>query len=72
MSQALVFFILRFKYATGYFKDDAEEADYEETNPADVGEWNEKYWLKPELFEQRELMRVKLVLSIETKDVGMP
>ena len=34
-----------------------------------VDAWNEKHWLKPELIEQRELMQVKLVLSIETKDV---
>ena len=26
--------------------------------------------MKPELFEQRELMQVKLVLSIEIKNVG--
>ena len=28
--------------------------------------WNEKHWLRPELFEQPELMQVKLVLTIET------
>ena len=30
--------------------------------------WNEKHWLKPKLIEQRELLQVKLVLSIETKE----
>ena len=38
--------------------------------PLILSAWNEKHWLKPELIEQRELMQVKLVLSIETKDVG--
>ena len=37
--------------------------------PLILSAWNEKHWLKPELIEQRELMQVKLVLSIETKDV---
>ncbi len=32
--------------------------------------WNEKHWLKPDLFEQPELMQVKLVLTIETKEAG--
>lgn len=36
--------------------------------PLILSVWNEKHWLKPELIEQRELMQVKLVLSIETKD----
>ena len=42
--------------------------------PLILSTWNEKHWLKPELIEQRELMQVKLVLSIETKDVvkGIP
>jgi predicted HTH transcriptional regulator len=31
--------------------------------------WNEKHWLKPQLIEQRDLLQVKLILSIETKDV---
>ena len=37
--------------------------------PLILSAWNEKHWLKPELIEQREQMQVKLVLSIETKDV---
>ena len=37
--------------------------------PLILSAWNEKHWLKPELIEQRDLMQVKLVLSIETKDV---
>ena len=37
--------------------------------PLILSAWNEKHWLKPELIEQRELMQVKLVLSIETRDV---
>ena len=36
--------------------------------PLILSAWNEKHWLKPELIEQRELMQVKLVLSIETKN----
>ena len=36
--------------------------------PLILSAWNEKHWLKPELIEQRNLMQVKLVLSIETKD----
>ena len=32
-----------------------------------MSEWNEKHWLRPELFEQPDLMQVKLVLTIETK-----
>lgn len=35
--------------------------------PLILSAWNEKHWLKPELFEQTELMQVKLVLTIETK-----
>ena len=31
--------------------------------------WNEKHWLKPQLIEQRDLIQVKLILSIETKNV---
>ena len=38
--------------------------------PLILSAWNEKHWLRPELIEQRELMQVKLVLTIETKDVG--
>lgn len=38
--------------------------------PLILSAWNEKHWLKPELIEQRDLMQVKLVLSIETKEVG--
>ena len=37
--------------------------------PLILSAWNEKHWLKPELIEQRELLQVKLVLSIETKVV---
>lgn len=33
--------------------------------PLILSAWNEKHWLKPELIEQRELMQVKLILSIE-------
>ena len=36
--------------------------------PLILSAWNEKHWLKPELIEQRELMQVKLILSIETKN----
>ena len=36
--------------------------------PLILSAWNEKHWMKPELIEQRELMQVKLVLTIETKD----
>ena len=36
--------------------------------PLILSAWNEKHWLKPELIEQRELLQVKLVLTIETKD----
>ena len=36
--------------------------------PLILSAWNEKHWLKPELIEQRELMQVKLVLTIETKE----
>lgn len=36
--------------------------------PLILSAWNEKHWLKPELVEQRELMQVKLVLTIETKE----
>ena len=32
--------------------------------PLILSAWNEKHWLKPELFEQTELMQVKLVLTI--------
>ena len=38
--------------------------------PLILSAWNEKHWLKPELIEQRELMQVKLVLSIEAKDAN--
>ncbi|MBQ6729070.1 MAG: hypothetical protein IJQ83_02950 [Bacteroidales bacterium] len=38
--------------------------------PLILSAWNEKHWLKPELIEQRELLQVKLVLSIETKEDG--
>jgi predicted HTH transcriptional regulator len=37
--------------------------------PLILSAWNEKHWLKPELIEQRELLQVKLVLSIDTKGV---
>ena len=33
--------------------------------PLILNAWNEKHWLKPELFEQPELLQVKLVLQIE-------
>ena len=36
--------------------------------PTSNHNWNEKHWLKPELIEQRELMQVKLILSIEKKN----
>ena len=36
--------------------------------PLILSAWNEKHWLKPELIEQRELLQVKLILSIETKE----
>lgn len=35
--------------------------------PLILSAWNEKHWLKPELIEQRELLQVKLILSVETK-----
>ena len=38
--------------------------------PLILSAWNEKHWLRPELIEQRELMQVKLVLTIETKEDG--
>ena len=37
--------------------------------PLILSAWNEKHWLKPELIEQPELMQVKLILTIETKNV---
>ena len=37
--------------------------------PLILSAWNEKHWLKPQLIEQRDLLQVKLILSIETKDV---
>lgn len=40
--------------------------------PLILSAWNEKHWLKPELIEQRELMQVKLILSIETKEEDSP
>ena len=36
--------------------------------PLILSAWNEKHWLNPELIEQRELLQVKLILSIETKE----
>lgn len=36
--------------------------------PLILSAWNEKHWLKPELIEQRELLQVKLILSVETKE----
>lgn len=36
--------------------------------PLILNAWNEKHWLRPELFEQPELMQVRLVLTIETKE----
>lgn len=36
--------------------------------PLILSAWNEKHWLKPQLIEQRDLLQVKLILSIETKD----
>src|SRR5574344_2796824 len=38
--------------------------------PLILSAWNEKHWLKPELIEQPELMQVKLILHIETKNVA--
>ena len=35
--------------------------------PLILSAWNEKHWLKPQLIEQRDLLQVKLILSIETK-----
>lgn len=41
--------------------------------PLILSAWNEKHWLKPELIEQSELMQVKLVLHIESKeDINVP
>ena len=40
--------------------------------PLILSAWNEKHWLKPELIEQRDLMQVKLILSIETKEEDAP
>ena len=37
--------------------------------PLILSAWNEKHWLKPQLIEQRDLLQVKLILSIETKNV---
>ena len=36
--------------------------------PLILSAWNEKHWLKPELVEQPELLQVKLVLTVETKE----
>ena len=36
--------------------------------PLILSAWNEKHWLKPELIEQPELLQVKLILTIETKE----
>ncbi len=36
--------------------------------PLILSAWNEKHWLKPELIEQPDLMQVKLVLHIESKE----
>ena len=38
--------------------------------PLILSAWSEKHWLKPELIEQPELLQVKLVLTIETKEDG--
>ena len=38
--------------------------------PLILNAWNERHWLRPELIELRELMQVKLILSIETKENG--
>ena len=40
--------------------------------PLILSAWNEKHWLKPQLIEQRDLMQVKLILSIETKEEDAP
>lgn len=41
--------------------------------PLILSAWNEKHWLKPELIEQPDLMQVKLVLHIESKeDMNVP
>jgi predicted HTH transcriptional regulator len=40
--------------------------------PLILSAWNEKHWLKPQLLEQRELLQVKLILSIETKKGEKP
>lgn len=39
--------------------------------PLILSAWNEKHWLKPELIEQQDLMQVKLILYINTKDVTL-
>lgn len=39
--------------------------------PLILSAWNEKHWLKPELIEQQDLMQVKLILNINTKDVTL-
>ena len=36
--------------------------------PLILSAWNEKHWLKPQLIEQRGLLQVKLILSIEVKE----
>jgi len=37
--------------------------------PLILSAWNEKHWLKPELVEQPELLQVKLILTVETKEI---
>lgn len=37
--------------------------------PLVLSAWNEKHWLKPELVEQPELLQVKLILTVETKEI---
>ena len=36
--------------------------------PLILSAWNEKHWMKPELVEQPDLLQVKLILTVETKE----
>lgn len=40
--------------------------------PLILNAWNEKYWLKPELLEQLDLMQVKLTLHIQNEPINEP
>ena len=37
--------------------------------PLILSAWSEKHWLKLELVEQPELLQVKLILTVETKEI---